>query len=78
MDQTINRPDELLTIQETIALIKIDRNTVYSFFSKGYLTKIVIGPRLVRILKSEIESMIGKEIVVESIEGNRRIYIKRR
>ena len=41
--------DELLTIKEVCAILRVSQNSAYRYIAEGYLPAFKVGPKLVRI-----------------------------
>ncbi|HET9014938.1 MAG TPA: helix-turn-helix domain-containing protein [Thermomicrobiaceae bacterium] len=64
MDRTRN--DELLTIKEAAALLKVSTMTLSRWIKQGRLTRYRIGVRAVRLRRSEVEDLlVPDDLVIE-------------
>jgi excisionase family DNA binding protein len=54
---TPDHPDEMLTVKETAALLKVNIKTVYSEIAAGRIGYVKIG-RLIRIPRAVISSLV--------------------
>jgi len=51
-------PDEFLTVKEIAAEFKVNPQTVYNWIDDGALTAVRIGPRRVRVRRSDLDAYI--------------------
>jgi len=51
-------PGDLLTIKESADLLKLHPNTIRNFLLRGTLKGVRLGSRIVRIPKSELETLL--------------------
>lgn len=51
--------DELLTIDETAAKLRVSRRTVWGWIGSGVLRALRVGPRTTRVERTEVERLIS-------------------
>ena len=59
---------ELLTVDETAALLKVNAQTVRNWIDRGELPALRVGGRRVRIQRSVLEAFIGAELAKSGSE----------
>jgi excisionase family DNA binding protein len=52
---------EVFTMKEVAELLKVDLQTVKRYIKQGKLKAITLSPHVIRILRSEIDYLLGKE-----------------
>jgi excisionase family DNA binding protein len=52
--------DELLTVAEAAALLKVSRHTIYRWIAEGRLPAVRYSRRVVRLRRHEVEGMNGQ------------------
>lgn len=57
LNDTIQSDDELLTIHQAAAELKITYQTIYKWIRNNKISAVVVGNRAVRIKRSEIEQL---------------------
>jgi len=53
-------PDQLLTVNQTCAVLQVGRTRLYELIRAGELKSVMLGPRSRRILLSSVDKLIAK------------------
>ena len=52
-------PDEFMTVYEVAELLKLNQQTVRNWIDRGELRAIRVGPRRIRVLRSDLDAFIA-------------------
>ena len=59
---------EFISVKEAVAIYGVERKTLYRLLNKGIIPCINIGERMIRIKRSDLESMFLKRPIAQAIK----------
>ena len=54
-------PDQLLTVNQTCAVLQVGRTRLYELIRAGELKSVMLGPRSRRVLQSSVDKLIARQ-----------------